>query len=79
VVYLVVSIQLASRLWCWWDEWTILPGQDSQFFVLFQGHFGNFFPLGRLVFLAKRRVFGNFGAGIVALNSLPVLITYCTM
>ena len=79
VVYLVVSIQLASRLWYWWDEWTILRSQDSQFFGLFQGHFGNFFPLGRLVFLAETRVFGNFYAGIVALNSLLVLITCYTV
>jgi hypothetical protein len=79
VVYLVVSVQLATRLWFWWDEWTILRSQDSQFWGLLQGHFGNFFPLGRLVFLAETRVFGNFYAGIVAVNSLLVLITCYTV
>lgn len=75
VTYLSVNIYLSTRLWYWWDEWTILRSQDSQFIGLLEGHFGNFFPLGRLVFWVETQVFGNFYTGLVVVNSLLVLFT----
>ena len=75
LLYIVPMYIMSSHLWYWFDEWTILRSQESEYLGLLQGHFGNFFPLGRLVFWVEVQVFGNFYPGLVLVNSVLVLIT----
>jgi len=73
--YLFLTLRLSRGLWYWWDEWTILRSQDSSLLGLLEGHFGNFFPLGRLVFFIESQAFGNFYPGLVLVNALLVIVT----
>ena len=74
-MYIIPMYIMSSQIWYWFDEWTIIRSQESAYLGLLQGHFGNFFPLGRLIFWVEVEVFGNFYPGLVLVNSVLVLIT----
>lgn len=66
---------LVSRhLWFWWDELTILESQEAGLAGIFHGHFGNFFPLFRLLFIGEVELFKNSYWLYILVNSFLVLL-----
>jgi hypothetical protein len=60
----------------WWDELTVLGQFESaSFFGLHLSHWGNWFPLGRLIFLLETHIFGTAYWAYVLVNAtLAVLL-----
>jgi len=74
-IYISFNSFFSKDLWFWWDELTILTSQSSHFLGLLQNHEGNFFPLGRLLFLTETFLFrGNYGLYVAVNSSLVCLI-----
>lgn len=70
-IYYVVQNALQGRhLWFWWDELTIIESQRLGFRGMFQGHFGNFFPLSRFLFFIEVKILGDNYWIFLVLNSI---------
>ena len=72
--YLVHNALVARQFWFWWDELTILESQKAGLSGIIHGHYGNFFPLFRLLFIIEVELFKNSYWLYILVNSFLVLL-----
>lgn len=76
LLYAGVLGYMGRSLYFWWDEWAVLrAGMESPGWGLLQDNGGNFFPLGRAIFLLETKVFGNWFSGYVIVSALLAAAT----